>query len=346
MLGGNTQLMSAMDAIESTCGAIDAMVRMTTGDEDGNVYIWDPNLEVKSAATTKEGCVGPAGHLKFHKDKIVSICVAPGPDPLQPKPRLVTVSACNRIGVWDLFGSPIKGGTSPAASINLPLIGKLKPKDITVTGACALLAGAFQPVHTGVLLATSGPQVYGLDLATYEVQLIANLTGQLPPRDTKKGAKLYGIAAAALHPHVAAVASNAGAGLLHSPSTSSYGVAGLPMVAAFQPHSRELLRLDSQLNTRSASVVYVIRNKVLGALFVASTDEEDTAEPGALQEREATAAGPDLTTVAMPLLIKQSARYALHPQCMSRYCALLSRLVRCTKLDLMMTNWWGWCCCL
>jgi hypothetical protein len=282
------------------------------------VHIWDPDLEAKTAPT-KEGYVGPASVLKFHKDKVVSICVAPGPDPLQPKPHLVTVSACNRIGIWDLASDPPKasrdpttGGGGSAASLgSVPLIGKLKPRDITVTGACATLSGVYQPVSIGVLLATSGPQVYGLDLLSYEVRLMANLTGALPPRDAKKGAKLYGMATAMLHPHIAAAASNAGVALLHSPATSSYGVAGLPVVTAFQLPSSKLLRLDTQLSTRSVSVLYVVRNKVVGALFVAADDEESAVEPQRGNAEAAGAAGPDLTTVAMPLRIQQSVRYVL-----------------------------------
>lgn len=280
------------------------------GDENGNVHIWDPNLGAKSVmAPSKDGYVGPAGHLKFHKDKILSICVVPGPDPLKPRPRLVTASACNRIGIWDIATAR---ETDAGAFGNAPLTGKLKLKDIKVTGACALHSGVYQPGATAVLISTAGPQVYGLSIGSQEAQLVADLTPALPPRDAKKGAKLYGVAGAALHPHVAAAASNAGVALLHSESLATLAVAGLPRVAAFRGAAAgadDLMRVDSLVESRCASVVYVLGNRLLGALFEASEGGEEQAP--------AAATGPAMTTVAMPQRVHQLARCALHatPPC-------------------------------
>lgn len=88
----------------------------------------------------------------FHKDTIHSICFAPGSDPSNPKPRVITASACNRIGVWDF--SVEKSGWG-----NAQLLHKVKTKDITITGACALLSGVYAPGMTGVLLSTNTAEV-------------------------------------------------------------------------------------------------------------------------------------------------------------------------------------------
>jgi hypothetical protein len=139
----------------------------------------------KSAtASSKDGVVGAAASLKLHKDRILSICLAVGPNPLKPIPRLVTVSACNRIGVWDITGGKAWGQAA--------LVSKLRLRDITLTGACALTTGIYQSNSTAVLLATNGPQVRHLKhLMALSCYTMAAL------RDKQAAGALRGPAAAA-----------------------------------------------------------------------------------------------------------------------------------------------------
>ena len=114
----------------------------------------DPSHASQTAPLNKDGTRAPSAILAaFHKDTIHSICFAPGPDPSNPKPRVITASACNRIGVWDIRPTE-KGGWG-----NAQLLHKVKTKDITITGACALLSGVYSPGMTGVLLSTNTAEV-------------------------------------------------------------------------------------------------------------------------------------------------------------------------------------------
>lgn len=212
---------------------------------------------------------------------------------MHPKARLVTVSACNRIGVWDI--------TCEKAWGNVQLVSQLKPRDITITGACALHAGAFQAGATTLLLSTSGPTVHGVSIADNTTHLVSDLFQNIPPRDTKKGAKLYGVASATLHPHVAAAATNAGVALLHSTASSSRAVVGLGRVAAFAPAGsgrEDLMQMDSSRDMCSASVVLVVGSKLIGATF-------EAVEGGGGED------GAGSGTVAMPLGVRQRAWCAL-----------------------------------
>lgn len=194
-------------------------------------------------------------------------------------------------------------------------------------------AGIYQPGSTAVLLATNGPQVHGLALADNATHLVSNLFQNLPPRDNKKGAKLYGIAACALQPGVAAAATNAGVALLVTQTTASRAVAGLPRVATLTPTARrtsskpappadgaaadaaahtpahrqesgdygegadDLLRMDSSADPRCASVLMVVGSKLVAATFGVS--EGDNGSGGGV----AVATG----TVALPLPVRRLA---------------------------------------
>lgn len=120
---------------------------MGAGDEKGNLYVFDPMHAVKTAAMNKDGTRGPTSQLSFHKDSILSICFAPGPDPTAPRPRVVSVSACHRIGIWDVRCDKTWGAVQ--------LVGRLRPKDFVPTSVCALVSGVYQPGTTGVLISTN-----------------------------------------------------------------------------------------------------------------------------------------------------------------------------------------------
>jgi hypothetical protein len=272
---------------------IDAIGPFGAGDEGGNVFVWDPLLVAQSPTPTKDGVISPIATLKLHKGRILSICLAAGPDPLHPKARLATVSACNRIGIWDI--------TCEKAWGNVKLVSQLKPKDITITGACTLNAGAFQAGAPTLLLSTAGPMVHGVSLADNTTHLVSDLFHNIPPRDKKKGAKLYGVAASSLHPHVAAAATNAGVAVLHSSATSSRAVVGLGRVAAFAPagvNRVDLMQVSNAQDMCSASVVLVTGSKLVGATF-------EAVEEGEVGEDVAGSG-----TVAMPLAVRQRARCA------------------------------------
>lgn len=124
-----------------------ALTRRGAGDEKGNLYVFDPMHAVKTAAMNKDGTRGPTSLLSFHKDRILSICFAPGPDPTAPRPRVVTASACHRIGVWDVKCEKTWGAVQ--------LVGRIRAKDFVPTSVCALVSGVYQPGTTGVLVATN-----------------------------------------------------------------------------------------------------------------------------------------------------------------------------------------------
>jgi hypothetical protein len=127
--------------------------RMHAGDEKGNLFIFDPTYSPQTAPMNKDGTRAPSAILSsFHKDTVHSICFAPGPDPSDPKPRIITVSACNRVGVWDINAEKSAWGAAQ-------LIQKVKTKDIIITGACALISGIYAPGMIGVLLSTNTAEV-------------------------------------------------------------------------------------------------------------------------------------------------------------------------------------------
>lgn len=126
---------------------------MYTGDEKGNLFVFDPTYAPQTAPLNKDGTRAPSATLtSFHKDTIHSICFAAGPDASNPKPRVITASACNRIGVWDI-------GAEKSAWGHAQLLHRVKTKDITITGACALMSGVYTPGMTGVLLSTNTAEV-------------------------------------------------------------------------------------------------------------------------------------------------------------------------------------------
>jgi hypothetical protein len=190
--------------------------------------------------------------------------------------------------------------------------------------------------------------VHGLALSENSTHLVADLFNNLPPRDgTKKGAKLYGVAAAAMKPGVAAAASNAGVALLTTDVVASRAVAGLPRVGVFRGTAAaaatprggregasaameggtvdlvaessgdggggDLLRMDSAtLDARCASAVLVVSNKLVGVTFEAaagegSEDAEGANGEGAAMRLQQAATG----TVALPLAVRQVARCAV-----------------------------------
>lgn len=261
------------------------------------MYVWDPLLLTRgTGAAARDGLVAAVATLRHHKAKILSLVLAPGLDPLRPKPRLVTVSADNRVAVWDISCEKQWG--------NVQLLTKLKPKDITITGACAVLAHDYHAATANVLLSTSGATVHGLSLSDSGTHIAADLTPNLPPRSSeKKGAKLYAIAAAVLHPHVAAVASNAGIGLMHSAAVPSTAVCGLPAAQTFADR-KDLVRVDSGGDATSASAVFLSGHKLVGATFVADAAAADDA---------AAAAAADVGSVAMPLPVTRSGMCASVP---------------------------------
>lgn len=116
------------------------------------MYVFDPTNAPHTAPLNKDGTRAPTAYLSFHKDAIVSISVAPGPDPSAPRPRVVTASRCNRIGVWDVSNE--KGAWGHAQ-----LLGRVKARDFTLTSACALLSGVYLPGMTGVLVASNTAEV-------------------------------------------------------------------------------------------------------------------------------------------------------------------------------------------
>jgi hypothetical protein len=116
------------------------------------VFVFDPTHAPKTAPLNKDGTRAPTATLVYHKDAIVSICLAPGPDPSSPRPRLVTASACNRIGIWDTSGE--KGMWGHCA-----LIGRMKTREFSLTSACALFSGVYQPGMTGVLVTSNTAEV-------------------------------------------------------------------------------------------------------------------------------------------------------------------------------------------
>lgn len=139
------------------CGARADLGR-GAGDEKGNLYVFDPMHAVKTAAMNKDGTRGPTSLLSFHKDRVLSICFAPGPDPSAPRPRVVTASACHRIGVWDVKCEKTWGAVQ--------LVGRIRPKDFVPTSVCALVSGVYQPGTTGVLVATNTAAVRPLHRCT------------------------------------------------------------------------------------------------------------------------------------------------------------------------------------
>lgn len=126
---------------------------MHAGDEKGHLFVFDPSDGQATAPLNKDGTRAPSASLAaFHKDTVHSICFAPGPDPSNPNPRLITASACNRIGVWDVNADKHSWG-------HAQLLHKVKTKDITITGACALLSGVYMAGMTGALLSTNTAEV-------------------------------------------------------------------------------------------------------------------------------------------------------------------------------------------
>lgn len=110
----------------------------------------------------------------------------------------------------------------------------------------------------------------------------------LPPRDTKKGPKLYDIATPLLHAEVCAAATNSGIAILRAAFKPTLAVCGLPHLAAFESdgggQSDDLLALDGGGGGDDAapdgvrkecavSVVMVVGGKLIGSTFTSPDPE-------------------------------------------------------------------------
>lgn len=148
-------------------------------------------------------------------------------------------------------------------------------------------------------------QVYGLSLETNNPHLVVDLATNLPPRDAKKGAKLYDIATPLLHAEVCAAATNSGVAILRAAFKPTLAICGLPRLANFQApeagRSGDLLALGAAPDdeeaaasgTRpecAASVVMVVGGKLMGATFT-TADPEVMESDGSDAERAALGLG-------------------------------------------------------
>lgn len=177
-------------------------------------------------------------------------------------------------------------------------------------------------------------QVYGLSLETNSTHRIVDMVTNLPPRDTKKGPKLYDIATPLLHAEVCATATNSGVAILRAAFKPTLAVCGLPHIASFEPadagHSDDLLALgaagddgedaaaDGTRKDCAASVVMVVGGKLMGATF--TTPDPELMEGGASDaERAALGRGIPAKLQAPghvpPLDVAVSHRFALCRPC-------------------------------
>lgn len=131
--------------------------------------------------------------------------------------------------------------------------------------------------------AVAGVQVYGLSLEANHTHLVVDLSNNLPPRDAKKGAKLYDVATPLLHAEVCATATNSGVAILRAAFKPTLALCGLPRLAVFEDaaagRSGDLLALGAAADDDeeaaaagsrpecAASVVMVVGGKLIGATF-------------------------------------------------------------------------------